>query len=218
MTMPDLRKLTPEARDSVRQREGWQDRFVVMFAGNLGLLQGLDTVVRACRELSPTSRVLVVMVGDGVDGTRLQQLASDDRDGRSPPVRAAPVAASDMAGYDAAADALLVHLRESPIAPLIVPSKTVAYLAAGKPIVMASVGAAADIVSNAGAGVVLRPDDAKALAGALEAVSALSDAERALMGARGRAFFESHFTKRATLPTYVAALKRVAAGADRSAR
>jgi glycosyltransferase involved in cell wall biosynthesis len=123
-----------------------------------------------------------------------------------------------MAGYYAAADALLVHLRESPIAPLIVPSKTVAYLAAGKPIVMASVGAAADIVSNAGAGVVLRPDDAKALAGALEAVSELSDAERALMGARGRAFFESHFTKRVTLPTYVAALKRVAAGADRSAR
>lgn len=213
----ELRQTDAAQRDIVRVGETWQDRFVVMFAGNMGLLQGLDTVVHACRELPLRSNILVAMVGDGVDTPRLRELAKDlavdDRirfiTRRSP---------AEMARYFAAADALLVHLRASPLAPLIIPSKTMAYLAAGKPIVMASVGAAADIVAKAGAGLVLPPDDPKGLARAMTEMAELSVVERARMGQRGRQFFEANFTKDATLPVYIAALRRSAAGAGGRAR
>ena len=190
----------------VRDREGWVGRFVVMFAGNLGVLQGLDTVVRACGALPP--HVLVAIVGDGVDRPRLEALAREldvlDRIhfvGRQP--------ASSMADYFAAADALLVHLRDSPLSPLIIPTKTIAYLAAAKPIVMATTGASADIVTQSGAGVVLAPGDPHGLASAIVELAGRSEADRAQMGRKGRLYFERHFTRDATLPTYLRALAGV---------
>ena len=45
-----LRQVAAGARDAVRSEQAWRGRFVVMFAGNMGMLQGLDTVVHACRE------------------------------------------------------------------------------------------------------------------------------------------------------------------------
>ena len=205
----EIRQVTPADRPAVREREGWQDRFVVMFAGNLGVLQGLDTVIDACRQLPASSRLLVALVGDGSDLPRLKVLARDlDASDR---VRFVPRQSSDnMARYFAAADALLVHLRSSPLADLTIPTKTVAYLAAGKPIVMATVGASADIVSTAGAGLVLPPEDPAALARTLVEISTLDPVERAQMGQRGRRYFETHFTKDATLPTYITALTRAA--------
>ena len=205
----DLRAIGARERETVRGREGWQNKFVIMFAGNMGLLQGLETVVDACRGLPPGGDVIVAMVGDGVDAERLKSRATEigviDRIRfvpRQPP--------GSMAEYFAAADALLVHLKASPLAPLIIPSKTVAYLAAGKPIVMAGVGASADIVENAGAGIVLKPGDPAALCAAMMKIAQLSPDERVAMGERGRRYFEGNFTKQVTLPVYLEALRQAA--------
>jgi colanic acid biosynthesis glycosyl transferase WcaI len=202
----DLRNLAPAARQEIRARHGWCDRFVVMFAGNIGALQGLDTVLRACPLLPSTSKILMVFVGDGSDKPRLMSLAQElgiagrvEFIGRQPQ--------SEIGGYFAAADALLVHLRDSPLAPLVIPSKTVAYLAAGKPILMASVGAAADLVARAAAGITLTPDDPNALAQAAVEISNLPPAEQEAMGQRGRRFFQDHFTKAAALPLYLHVLR-----------
>jgi glycosyltransferase involved in cell wall biosynthesis len=206
----DLRRVSDDARERVRARHAWQDRFVIAFAGNMGVLQGLDTVVEACRQLPTDRRIVVAMIGDGVELPRLKELAKargvEDRIEFVPRQPAA-----EIARYYAASDALLVHLRASPLAPLIVPSKTVAYLAAAKPIIMAGVGAAADIVVRAGAGLVVPPDDAAALAAVMMHAASLPAAERIAMGHRGRSYFESHFTRAAALPIYLAALT-VAAG------
>ena len=202
----DLRNTASDARETIRGRHGWCDRFVVMFAGNIGALQGLDTVLRAAQLLLSTSNVLVVFVGDGSDKARLLQLAKDlGVDSRVQFIARQPQSA--MGGYFAAADALLVHLRASSLAPLVIPSKTMAYLAAAKPILMASVGAAADLVTRAGAGITITPDDPNALAQAITVIANLPPAERAEMGQSGRRFFEDHFTKAVTLPIYLQLLR-----------
>lgn len=209
-----LRHVPVDGRESLRRRHGWTDRFVIMFAGNIGVLQGLDTVVRACHQLPIGSKVLVSFVGDGVDVPRLKALAAQMAiEDRIAFVERQP--ASEMGTYFAAADALLVHLRASPLAPLIIPSKTMAYLAARRPIVMASVGAAADIVTQSSAGVVVPPDDPSQLAAAFERIAGCTDAERERMGEQGRRYFEAHFTKQAVLPVYVAALRRCVTPGER---
>ena len=43
----DMRHVAPSDRDAVRSHEGWHGRFVVMFAGNMGVLQGLENLVHA---------------------------------------------------------------------------------------------------------------------------------------------------------------------------
>jgi glycosyltransferase involved in cell wall biosynthesis len=207
----DFRSVPPDARETIRARHGWCERFVVMFAGNIGALQGLDTVLRACQLVPSTSNVLIAFVGDGSDKTRLLSLAKElGVDARVQFTARQPQSA--MGGYFAAADALLVHLRASPLASLVIPSKTIAYLAAAKPIVMASVGAAADLVARADAGITVTPDDPAGLAQAVVEISHLLPAERDEMGQRGRRFFENNFTKAATLPIYLEVLRKSANG------
>ncbi len=205
----DIRSIGPGARTEVRSREGWHDRFVVMFAGNLGMMQGLDTIIRACAAFPPESNLLVVFVGDGSDRKRLEglvrELAVEDRVrflGRVP--------SSEMGGYFAAADALLVHLRSSAISSLIIPSKTVAYLAADKPIVMANVGASADLVGRSGVCIAVPPVDPDALAAAIVDISTRAESERLEMAESGRRFFEENFTLVAALPKYITLLESAA--------
>jgi glycosyltransferase involved in cell wall biosynthesis len=207
----ELRSARPEAREEIRAREGWGGRFVVMFAGNLGMMQGLDTIVRACRSVPPEARVLVTFVGDGSDRGRLQALARElsveDR------IRfVGRVDSSTMAEYFSAADALLVHLRASALSYMVIPTKTIAYFAAGRPVVMANVGASADLVERSKAGVTLPPDDPAALAAAILGLSSLPESERVEMGRRGRLFFEENFTREVTLPKYTSILEAAANG------
>jgi glycosyltransferase involved in cell wall biosynthesis len=203
----DWRLTGQVAREELRAREGWDGRFVVMFAGNLGMMQGLDTVVHACSHLP--AQVQVVFVGDGVDKARLVALTTElGVEDRVQFIERQPFAA--MSAFFAAADALLVHLRASPTGELVIPSKTIAYLAAGKPIIMANAGASADLVKQAEAGVVLAPDDPRGLATAIADLLGTPAAQRDEMGKKGREFFEQHFTQEATLPIYREALARSA--------
>jgi glycosyltransferase involved in cell wall biosynthesis len=197
-------------RDRVRAQYGWTDRFVVLFAGNVGLVQGLDTVIDAAALLSATSPVRIVIVGDGADRERLEARARDL--GALDRVQFVPRQPfATMPSLFAAADALLVHLRRSALSRLVIPTKTVAYLAAGRPLVMAMEGAAADLVTDASAGVVVTPGDATQLAQALERVRLLPEAERQAMGERGRAYARANFMRSVVIPRYEAALARVAA-------
>ena len=200
-----------ETRTIVRERERWDDRFVVLFGGNVGLVQGLDTLVDAARALPDSSNTLIVIVGDGTDRERLQaRVATLGLDHRVQFLgRRAP---ETMPDFFAAADALLVHLKKSELSRLVIPTKTLAYLAAGRPIVMAMEGAAADLVTSAGAGIAVPPDDPAALVGAIETLRRMSDAARAAMGARGTAYLAAHFRRDVVIPEYEALLQRYARG------
>ena len=70
----DMRHVAPSDRDAVRSHEGWHGRFVVMFAGNMGVLQGLENLVHAAQRLPADAGILIAMVGDGMDLPRLKQL------------------------------------------------------------------------------------------------------------------------------------------------
>jgi colanic acid biosynthesis glycosyl transferase WcaI len=204
-------------RDRVRRGFGWGDRYVVIFAGNVGLLQGLETVIDAAGMLSAEDGVLIGIVGDGTERARLVQLARERNvGGRLQFIERQP--AERMPAMFAAADALLVHLLRSQLSNWVVPTKTLAYLASGRPIVMAMEGAAADLVRDAGAGVVIEPENARALADALRQLAATASEERDAMGRRGRAYVQRHFRKDIVISRYEELLTRVAATKGRSTR
>lgn len=199
-----------DVRAAARLEHGWNDRFVVLFAGNIGLVQGLDTVIDAAAALPADSSAVIAIVGDGTDRRRLQDLvaARGLRDrvqflDRRPPEAMSPLFAG--------ADALLVHLRKSELSRLVIPSKTLAYLAAERPIIMAMTGAAADVVTAAGAGVVLPSEDPARLVNAIETIRAMPAADRQAMGTRASAYLTAHFAKDVVIPGYEATLQRVAA-------
>ncbi len=195
------------ARD-IRREYDFGDHFVVLFAGNLGSVQGLETIIEAASLVPATVNAEFVFVGDGSDRQRLEALtASLHLDnvrfvGRHPP--------EDMPDFFDAADALVVHLRPSDIADHAIPTKILAYLAAAKPIVCATGPAAAQVVRDAQAGLVVSPGNPQALADAVERLAALPPSERARMGDAGRAYLSEHFDKARVIDTYERVLTELA--------
>ncbi|MHB0877599.1 MAG: glycosyltransferase family 4 protein [Anaerolineae bacterium] len=198
-----------DGRDAIRESLGWQAHFVIVFAGNIGLVQGLDTVVDAASRLTPGTPVLVSIVGDGADRERLQRRVHEL--GLERRVRFIDRQPLDrMPALFAAADALLVHLRKAKLSHYVIPTKTLAYLAACRPVLMAMDGAAADMVAEAGAGVIVEPENADALARAMEALASMAPVEREAMGRSGREYLVSRLSKERVIPSYERVLARFA--------
>lgn len=193
---------------ALRAQYGWNEHFVVLFAGNIGLVQGLETVILAAGQLQADGQILLVLVGDGTDKERLQRLATSlgltDRVQfiERQPMDKIPV-------FMAAADALLVHLKQSELSHYVIPTKTLAYLAAGKPILMAMDGAAAKLVTAAEAGVIIPSENPGALAAAICTLSATSLAERLAMGLRGRAYLRANLARQKVIDQYEEILQRI---------
>jgi colanic acid biosynthesis glycosyl transferase WcaI len=197
------------ARARLRAQWGWDGRFVVLFAGNLGAVQSLDTVLTAADQLADDEDVRIVLLGDGSEKSRLQQSCRcRGLDDRVQFVERQPMAM--MPDFMAAADALLVHLKESEISRYSVPTKTYAYLAAGKPILMAMGGAAGRLVRDAGAGIVLAAEDPCALAEAIRSLRAMAPEARAALGRRGREYLLAHLSQQRVITRYEELLERVA--------
>lgn len=197
-------------RDTVRAAQGWSERFVALFAGNLGMVQGLDTVVRAAALLTPSDRIRIVLMGDGADKARLQTLARElgIGDDRLQFLERQPMSA--VPPFMEAADVLLVHLRRSELSRWVIPTKTLAYLAAGKPVLMAMEGAAADLVREAGAGVIVPSDDPQQLVNALRSLAAMPASERDAYGHAGKTFLQKTMTRQIVVPQYEEVLRRAA--------
>ena len=111
---------------------GLTDKFVVMHSGNIGLSQGLETVVEAAAYLKQYSDVEMVFVGDGVKKPaledRVRTLGLEN-------VRFLPYQAKGLLKDSfASADVFVVSLKEG-LAGYIVPSKLYGILAAGRPFI-----------------------------------------------------------------------------------
>ena len=165
--------------------------FNVVFAGNLGTVQSLDTILDAAELLRELSRVRLVLIGSGSRSKWLQEEVTRRRldnvmvAGRYP--------SSMMPAIFAQASALLVSLSRSEILSQTIPAKVQTYLAAGRPIIGSLDGEGADLIVTAGAGLVAPAEDAVGLADRVRRLEEMSDGERERMGAAARTFYEQHF-------------------------
>jgi glycosyltransferase involved in cell wall biosynthesis len=180
-------------RDEMRARLGWRPgQTVLLHSGNMGLKQGLEVLVEAAR-LDPELRV--VLMGDGNQREELRDLA-----GGLPNLDFAPPADDEeFPDVLAAADALAVTQRAS-VLDMSIPSKLTSYFAAGRPVVasVAAEGGTAQEVARSRAGVVVTPEDPRAL---LDAVRALADdpGRADALGACGPEYADAHLSREAGL-------------------
>lgn len=139
------------------------DRFVWMYAGNLGIAQGLETAVRAAGVLGPEFRL--ILLGDGPQRERLRELAAGLPEGAVEFRNAVQpeIAATQMR----AADALLVSLGAAPELAKFVPSKLFDCCALGRPVIVAAAGEAPRLAAESAAAATAPAGDAAALAGAV---------------------------------------------------
>ena len=184
--------------------------FNVVFAGNLGTVQALGTVLDAAELLLPHADVRMVLVGSGSRSEWLQQeVLRRQLDNVQLAGRFAPEA---MPGILAQASALLVSLARSPIMGQTVPSKVQAYLAAGKPIIASLDGEGARLVEEAGAGLACPAEDAAALAQAVLRLRAMPHDELRRMGESGLIYYKQNFDPAVLAAKLVQHFSQVLAG------
>jgi hypothetical protein len=169
--------------DDDSERLAGLDDFLVTFAGTHGIAQALPSVLDAAGQLNGSARF--AFVGEGPVKPVLQKearrraLANVDFHDQRP--------ASAIPSVLRGSDALLVPLSAHPTFADFVPSKMIDFMAVGRPLLLAAQGEAARILSTAGAGVVVPPENPEALADAVRWLSA-HPGEAAEMGRRGREY------------------------------
>jgi len=193
----------PRPSPETRQQLAGDAAFLVTYAGTHGLLQGLEQILDAAEAFREDERVAFAFVGEGARKAALIEEAR--RRGLSRVTFHAAVAKERVPEIYSASDILVVCLRPLPIFRKFVPSKVFEVLAAGRPLVAALAGEAAEIVREAG-GLVAEPGDGQSIAAALRQL--LSDpAAREAMGERGRRYVREHYDRRSLALDYLKTLK-----------
>lgn len=179
--------------DGLEKRLGFAGRFNIVFAGTMGKAQALDAVLDAAQLVGNSQpEVQFVFIGGGIEVDRL--IKKTDEMGLSN-VRFLPrIPMQEIGSVLACADVLLVHLSDDPLFKITVPSKTQAYMAAGRPILMAVGGDAACLVEKSTSGLTCIPENAQSIAAAIEKFCDMSRQELDDMGARGRIFYDTELS------------------------
>jgi glycosyltransferase involved in cell wall biosynthesis len=176
---------------SIPYIESLQSGFTVLFAGNVGAAQAMETIVVAADRLKKYSEISIVILGSGSKSDWVaeqiveKKLTNLHLEGR--------FSVEVMPALMRQASALLVTLIDQPIFELTVPNKIQAYLAVGRPVIACLNGEGARIVAEAEAGVAVRGEDGEGLANAIVMLYEMPEVEREQMGVNGRAYFKQHF-------------------------
>lgn len=202
--------LLPDASDYIAKHEGDPERIVwipngvadssldalrvhglgaltVMYVGSHGEANGLDSILDAARILEDEDccpPVRFRFIGSGPEKDRLVSRAREQQ------IRSVafeePVAKKEVASLLGEADILIATLRDSPLYRYgISLNKIYDYLAAGKPVVFGA-DSSNNPVSEANAGIVVAPEDGRAMADAVRTLAETEPEHRAAMGRRGR--------------------------------
>lgn len=165
--------------------------FSVLFTGNLGTVQSIDTILQAAVLLRNEVDIRFVLVGSG---SRLRWIESEinrlgllnvDLPGRFPP--------QQMPAILNQASVCLVSLVRGLIMSQTLPSKVQAYFAAGKPVIACLDGEGARIVNEANAGLSCPAEDPVALATVVKKLRDMPEQTRKIMGENAAKYYWENF-------------------------
>jgi glycosyltransferase involved in cell wall biosynthesis len=182
-----------EPNRALSEKHGLAGRFNVMYAGNIGLAQGLETFLKAAELLRDLPEVQFLIVGDGPDGERIRSIAQERRIENVKFLGRFPM--EEMPGIQALADVLVVHLRDDALFRITIPHKMFACMACAKPVLMAIDGDGADIIRSAGAGLACPSGNPQAMADAVCKFHAMTPADREKMGENGLRAVQDYYSQ-----------------------
>lgn len=176
----------------IRREFDLDERFVVCYAGALGLANDIPTLLRAARRLKHRRDIHFLLVGDGIDRCNLQTKAKEF--GLVNVTFAGARPKTQMSKFLAAADVCVAILKNIPMFRTTYPNKVFDYMASGRPTILAIDGVIRDVIETAQGGIFVEPGDDAALAAA---VCRLADnrEEAHTVGAAARRYVIENFNR-----------------------
>ena len=193
--------IRPSKKDNEFSREhDLNGAFVVLYAGNVGLTQGLEILIDVAAKLAADGQVQFLVVGDGAGRAGLERAVARSGLGNFRMLPFQPV--QRVNEMYATADVCVVPLRRG-FSYDTVPSKIYTAMAAGRAVVACAEADSetAVLLREAAAGTCVAPESPTAL---IEAIRALrSSPETAYeLGAAGRTWIEEHYSREVVVGAY----------------
>lgn len=187
----DSQIVSGQPSDQLAKELGMKDKFNILFAGNIGKAQAMDAVLDAAKLIKDDCpNVQFVLMGGGVEAQPLKQKAEQMGIDNVKFLARRPI--TEVGPILRLADVLLVHLRKEPLFEITIPSKTEAYMAAARPVLIGVKGDASDLVLKANAGLACEPENAESIANSVREFAAMSKSKLDEMGDNGKNYYQQN--------------------------
>ncbi len=162
----------------------------LVYIGNIGQVQLLDELVSAMERLS--DNVHLHLIGYGTAWPRIQEFIKTHQ--LSARIHYyGTLKSAEAVAYIPKATAVVVALKDGGYVGQTIPNKLIMYLGFGRPIIGAIAGDGANVLREAGGGIIVAPTVDGFIEGVQTLIS-LTDAEKNALGARNQSYFNQHFT------------------------
>lgn len=194
-------------RNAFSKEFSLDDYFTILYAGNLGLSQGLGNVLSAAHLLAAHSEIRFVFVGDGA---QRKELVAQSRQLRLTNVQFIPFQPRErLPEVLATADLSLISLQAG-IGNGSLPSKSFPILASGRPVlaIVDQDSSIYNLIQQSDAGVTVAPSDPQGLVNSV--LTLLEDPERRQqMGQAGRDYVVQHHSREMATHEFVTAFESI---------
>jgi glycosyltransferase involved in cell wall biosynthesis len=191
----DLDLFQPGPADAARTRDfGLEGRFVAVYAGAMGVANGIDLVIDAAAELqaSGDERIRFLLVGQGKQAEAVQ--ARSRELGLHNVVFAGSVPRREVPALLRLGDVCLVLFQNLPVLGTNSPNKLFDALSTGRPVIVNNDGWTRDLVEKYRVGLWAEPGSSRSLAQQLRWLATNADA-RQEMGRNARRLAQSEFDR-----------------------
>ncbi len=181
----------PRHTNGFRREHQLEDKFVVMFSGNLELGGDVDTLIGALAELREDREILFVLISEG---PRVEKFREMSARAALPNVRFLPYQDRDALAYSLSAGDVHIVTNKKGLGGLRVPGKTYGILAVGRPILYIGEPCCevADLVREHRLGLVIQEHEVQNLVDAIRTLRA-DPVLRQGISVRARALFEADY-------------------------
>ena len=166
----------------------------------------LETVVGAAEKLKDNNRIRFLMVGDGAEKKKLQELA--EKKGLTNMTFVPQTPSSEAPDYYSASDVCLAPLRDASLFRRNIPSKLYEIMASGKPILLGAQGESQKLVETAGAGITFEPENEESLVERINELYQNRDLAHRL-GKQGREYVVKHNQREDVARRYIECLRTI---------
>jgi colanic acid biosynthesis glycosyl transferase WcaI len=190
----------PKENNAWKKANKLDDKFVVLYSGNIALTQGLETVVEAAACLRHIPEIVFAIAGESQALGRLEKYCQTC--GADNVVLLPLQPREQLPQMLAAADIGLI-VQKSNVISFNMPSKIPLLLASGRAIIgsVPASGTAAKAIRKSGGGLVVKPESPSALAAAV--MDLYSNAvKREMLGKKGREFAGERYSFEQALDQY----------------
>ena len=188
----DLELFQPRPFDlELIQELGVSGKKMFLYAGGMGYMHGLDSVIDAAHHLSGHKDILFVFIGSGPEKSKLEKKAQDYSLNNVRFMDPAPP--EYIARLYSLATAGLVSVRALPSFNGFRSAKMFPAMASGVPLIYCGIGEGPQLVRDAEAGLVIEPEDPEALKEAVLTLAHDSGLAKRL-GSNGRKYMEANLS------------------------